>query len=116
MQLYQLQELSGFVADADCEDIAGNTTLAWMGGLTHPLGPQRDSAQDQLSYATLMTVCEATVHDQVDVFQSELSLEAVKLVPEEEDIGFRYAPIICELASRFITDKMNLGSHGLISY
>jgi hypothetical protein len=89
IQLHELPDLTGFAADAVCADIALNTGSEWIGGLVHPLAPERESAQARLCYATLMTVCEATVRDQVDVFQSELSLETVKLVPENEEIGFR---------------------------
>lgn len=89
IQLFDLQDLTGFAADGICEDIALNVETEWLGGLVHPLAPERETGQERLRYATLMTLSEATVRDQIDVFQSELSLQTVKLVPENEDIGFR---------------------------
>ena len=91
IHLNELEQRSAFVANLDCRDVETNTGNVWEGGLAHPSCPQRDSARAQLAYGAIMTVCEATVHDQFVIFKSNLGKQGIKVIRDYDEIGFRYA-------------------------
>jgi hypothetical protein len=91
IHLNELEQRSAFASSLLSHDVETNTGDDWMGGLVHPSGPQRDSRTAQMIYAAIMTLCEATVHDQLDLFQSQLGKDGIKVISEHDEIGFRYA-------------------------
>lgn len=94
LHLNDLETRTAFVANLESLNIDTDTGNELLGGLAHPSCPSRDSARAQLAYGAIMTVCEATVHDQFEVFQSNLGKQGIKVIKDYDEIGFRYVQYI----------------------